>query len=64
MTRMDVDSTLVTGEVIEMLAAHAGSLDACGPLRTMGHNSPMVPASRRFFEVEIPVRWTERARGN
>ncbi|WP_146806968.1 phosphoserine phosphatase SerB [Cellulomonas persica] len=24
---MDVDSTLITGEVIEMLAAHAGSLD-------------------------------------
>lgn len=38
------------------LAAHADSYEAAGPLRTMGYNSPMVPANRRFFEVEMPVR--------
>jgi hypothetical protein len=27
-----------------------------GPMRTMGYNSPMVAPSRRFYEVEIPVR--------
>ncbi len=26
-----------------------------GALRTMQYNSPMVPASRRYFEVEIPI---------
>ena len=38
------------------LAAHADTYEAAGPLRTMGYNSPMVPANRRFFEVEMPVR--------
>ncbi len=46
------------------LEAHADFLEACGPLRTMGHNSPMVPARRRFYEVEIPVRWTPAQRGH
>jgi hypothetical protein len=26
-----------------------------GPLRVMGYNSPMIPADRRFFEVQIPI---------
>ena len=38
------------------LTDRAGELEASGPIRIMGHNSPMVPASRRFFEVELPVR--------
>lgn len=50
--------------LLAWLATHADFLEVCGPLRTMGHNSPMVRAGRRFFEVEIPVRWTERARGH
>ncbi len=40
----------------EYLGRHADELVATAPMRTMGYNSPMVPKSRRFFEVEIPVR--------
>ena len=29
---------------------------AAGPPRSMGHNSPMVPRDRRYFEVQIPVQ--------
>jgi hypothetical protein len=29
---------------------------ADGPVRVMGYNSPFVPASRRFWEVQIPAR--------
>ncbi|MFT5288251.1 MAG: NADH dehydrogenase [ubiquinone] 1 alpha subcomplex assembly factor 1 [Planctomycetota bacterium] len=29
---------------------------AAGNLRVMGYNSPMTPASKRFFEVQIPVQ--------
>jgi uncharacterized surface protein with fasciclin (FAS1) repeats len=38
------------------LAANADAYEAAGPLRTMGYNSPMVPANRRYYEVEMPVR--------
>jgi hypothetical protein len=40
----------------QRLASHRGLLERAGPVRTMGYNDPRVPASRRFFEVEIPVR--------
>lgn len=30
-------------------------LQIVGPMRSMGYNSPMVPSSRRLFEVQIPV---------
>jgi hypothetical protein len=43
------------------LAAHGDEYEAAGPLRTMGYNSPMVPANRRFYEVEMPVRPVEAA---
>lgn len=33
-----------------------GDLEIAGPLRQFGYNSPMVPNSRRYFEVQIPVR--------
>lgn len=29
---------------------------AAGPMRTMGYNSPSVGGSRRYFEVQIPIR--------
>ncbi len=34
-------------------------LESYGDLRVMGYNSPMVPNSRRYFEVQIPVRANE-----
>lgn len=37
------------------LDERADEYRAAGPLRVMGYNSPMVPAERRFFEVQIPV---------
>ena len=37
------------------LAGQGGRFAPAGPLRTMGYNSPMVPAPRRFFEVELPI---------
>ncbi|MBK8978849.1 MAG: heme-binding protein [Planctomycetes bacterium] len=40
----------------DWLRAHAADFEQAGPLRTMGYNSPMVPAGRRFYEVEIPIR--------
>lgn len=42
-------------ELETWLADHADRFRAAGPMRTMGYNSPMVPPSMRFFEVEIPV---------
>jgi hypothetical protein len=43
------------------LKQHADQYAAAGPLRVMGYNSPFVPASRRYFEVEIPVRRLTRS---
>jgi hypothetical protein len=31
-------------------------LEAAGPVRSMGYNSPMVPVSRSYFEVQLPIR--------
>lgn len=38
------------------LEKHRGQFAVDGPLRKMGYNSPFIPNSRRFFEVQIPVR--------
>lgn len=38
------------------LRNNSSEYEASGPLRVMGYNSPFVAASRRFTEVEIPVR--------
>lgn len=52
--------TAVMQESLEAwLAAHREQFEVAGPMRTMGYNSPMVPPSRRFFEIEIPVRRIE-----
>lgn len=40
---------------LERWIANKPGWRAAGPLRTMGWNSPMVPADRRYFEVQIPV---------
>ena len=34
----------------------SGRYEIAGSMRSMGYNSPMVPRSRRYFEVQIPVR--------
>ncbi len=31
--------------------------EPAGAPRSMGYNSPMISASRQFFEVQIPMRW-------
>lgn len=40
---------------IERLRAEKG-MDAAGPFRLLGYNSPMVPAKNRFYELQLPVR--------
>lgn len=41
-------------EILSWIDNHKG-LVVSGAMRTMGYNSPMVPANRRYFEVQIPV---------
>jgi NADH dehydrogenase [ubiquinone] 1 alpha subcomplex assembly factor 1 len=45
----------------ELLAwlALRGDLEVSGPMRGMAYNSPMVPRSRKYFEVQIPVTLLE-----
>jgi hypothetical protein len=38
------------------LELHQEQYQVDGPVRVLGYNSPMVPAARRFAEVQIPVR--------
>jgi len=38
------------------LDAHRERYESSGELRTMEYNSPFVPADRRYFEVQIPVK--------
>jgi hypothetical protein len=49
------------GAALSAWLAAQTQLEADGPLRVMGYNSPMVPARKRFFEVELPVRWKKAA---
>jgi len=42
-------------ELERWIAANA-AWEVAGPLRSMGYNSPMVPAARSAFEVQLPVR--------
>lgn len=46
------------GHLEAWLRNNASEYEASGPLRVMGYNSPFVAASRRFTELEIPVRRT------
>jgi len=41
--------------LMEWLTANADRYQVAGPMRVMGYNSPFVPASRSYFEVQIPV---------
>lgn len=42
-------------ERLQRWLAQQDEYEATGKLRVMGYNSPMVPAERRYVEVEIPV---------
>ncbi|MFM7280657.1 MAG: heme-binding protein [Planctomycetia bacterium] len=42
-------------EMDAWLAANA-QWEVCGPMRSMGWNSPMVPDARRYWEIQLPVR--------
>lgn len=65
---MTVISTGVRGErdpgklasakqrLLGWLDANSDRYQALGPIRVMGYNSPFVPANRRYFEVQIPVK--------
>jgi hypothetical protein len=44
---------------LERWVSASGAWEIAGPLRSMGYNSPMVPASRSYFEVQLPVRRVE-----
>lgn len=46
------------GELLSWLALR-GDLEVAGPMRGMAYNSPMVPRSRKYFEVQIPVTLLE-----
>lgn len=41
---------------------HSNHYEVSGPLRVMGYNSPFVEVSRRFSEVEVPVRQVPQSR--
>ena len=34
----------------------AQGLEAAGPWRVLGYNSPMVPAAQQFWELQVPIR--------
>jgi hypothetical protein len=38
------------------LAERDAQVEAAGPLRVMSWNSPMVPASQRYYEIQQPIR--------
>jgi uncharacterized surface protein with fasciclin (FAS1) repeats len=40
----------------QWLKHQADRYEIAGPMRMMGHNSPMVPVAQRFFEIQIPIR--------
>jgi hypothetical protein len=41
--------------LLRWIEAHADEYRIAGNLRMMGYNSPMIPVSKRYFEVEIPI---------
>ena len=49
-----MDSVEQAKAAIERRLAAEG-LKPAGPWRTMGYNSPMVSAERRFWELQLPV---------
>ena len=46
-------------ELERWLAARGDAWERAGPPRVLGYNSPFVPAARRYWEVQIPVRAVE-----
>lgn len=57
--RGDITAKAVAAAAADLerwLADHADQYEAAGELRVLGYNSPMVPAAKRYFEVQRPVR--------
>jgi hypothetical protein len=51
------DSVAAARDKLEQwLEANRDRYLADGPIRVMGYNSPFVPAERRYFEVQIPIK--------
>lgn len=46
------------------MEAHADEYKVAGNLRMMGYNSPKVPVSKRYFEVELPIEPLDRGAAN
>ena len=40
----------------DWLAQNEQRYERTGPVRVMGYNSPFVPRTRQFFEVQIPIK--------
>jgi len=61
--RGEATRTAVNAAYDELLAwlALQGELEITGPMRGMAYNSPMVPRSRKYFEVQVPVTRLEEA---
>ncbi len=59
--RMAKDVEQLTKQLERWLEKHAAHLERTGPKRVMGYNGPGMRGDRRFFEVEIPVRWKPAA---
>ena len=47
----------------DWVKSHDADYEACGPLRVWEYNSPFVPDSKRFSEVQIPVLARQPASG-
>lgn len=47
-------------QLLGWLSANSERYARSGELRVMGYNSPFVPAARRYFEVQIPVKNNSR----
>ncbi len=42
--------------LLNWLEENKDSYELAGPMRVMGYNSPFVPTSKQFFEVQLPVK--------
>lgn len=43
-------------QLLQWIREHSDRYETAGPLRVMGYNSPFVPTSKQFYEVQIPIR--------
>lgn len=50
--------------LLRWMEAHSDEYKVAGNLRMMGYNSPKVPVSKRYFEVELPIEPLDRSEAN